>query len=439
MKKGTIRLPERLRAISELIPEGAFVADIGTDHGILPVYLAQSGRTRHIIASDIGAGPLSSARRTAEKHGVGDMIRFVAAPGLEGVGETEADTIVISGMGGETIAGILMGAPWTKHRGVRLILQPQTKIGVLYDFLRENGYHIINAGPARDRGRRYTIILAEGRREKSKGDLKMPTVKEVNEFIFSIAPLEMKADFDNVGFLVGQGNSDASRIMVCLDITNDVISEALEIGAELIVSHHPMFLSLKSVTDTDTTGGKILRMITGGISAICMHTNLDAAKGGINDVLAVAVGISRDGAEAELLSDDKQLPSGEPFSYGRVGCLKHPLPLPEYLEMLKTNLKTDGLRYYDAGREVFKVGIVSGSGGDEFHHAKKHACDTFVTADIKYSVFLEAKELGINLIDAGHFSTENVISDVLAQKLRTAFPTTEVKVSKKQNQTVRFF
>ena len=265
----------------------------------------------------------------------------------------------------------------------------------------------------------------------------MPTVNDVNDYLFSIAPLEMKAGFDNVGFLVGCGEASVSKILVSLDITNDVISEALETGASLIVSHHPMFFSLKSVTDTDTTGKKIVRMLTGGLSAICMHTNLDAARGGVNDELAIAVGIIDSGEEAELLSETVQPPSKD--LYGRFGYLENPCKLSEYLEFLKNALNTDGMRYYDAGWEVYKVAIVGGSGGDEFDFAVKCGCDTFISADIKYHIFLEAKERGINLIDADHFCTENVVTRVLASKLRAAFPGTEVNVSERHTQTVRFF
>jgi len=200
-----------------------------------------------------------------------------------------------------------------------------------------------------------------------------------------------------------------------------------------------MFFSLKRVTDEDIIGDRIIQMLSGGISAICMHTNLDAARGGINDELAVAVGIIDAGEKPELLSEEDLLPSGEAFSYGRVGYLKIPCSLQEYLEMLKKALKTDGLRYYDAGCEVYKVAIVSGSGGDKFDHAIRHGCDTFVTADIKYDVFLSAKELGINLIDGDHFCTENVVTDALAEKLRAAFPIAQVSVSKKHKQTVKFY
>ena len=266
----------------------------------------------------------------------------------------------------------------------------------------------------------------------------MPTVNEIYEYLSIIAPIGLKMEDDNVGFLVGCAGADASKILVSLDITNDVITEALDMGAGLIVSHHPLFFSLKSVTDADVAGKKVARLLAGGVSAICMHTNLDAARGGVNDALAAAAGIADD-EEAGFLAEHGRLETGEAFSYGRVGYLKNPLGMIDYLEKLKKALDADGLRYYDAGREVNKVAVVGGSGGDEFKHAVKQGCDTFVTADIKYHLFLEAKESGVNLIDGGHFCTENLVTDVLAGKLQAAFPGAEVRISEKHGQTVKFF
>ena len=268
----------------------------------------------------------------------------------------------------------------------------------------------------------------------------MPTVIDVYEYLNSIAPVEMKMDFDNVGFLVGFEKADASKILVSLDITHDVISEAIELGTGLIVSHHPLFFSLKNVTDSDTTGSKVVRLLSDDISAICMHTNLDAARGGTGDALAEAAGIAGEGREAELLSEDGFTGTpGEAYSYGRVGYLKKPCSLGEYLGILKKSLKTNGLRYYDAGLDVYRVAVVGGSGGSELHHAIRHGCDTFVTADVKYDVFLEAKERGINLIDGDHYCTENLVTGVIAEKLRLAFPEAKVTLSEKHTQAARFF
>ena len=153
-------LSERLRTIAGFIEEGSDVADIGTGHGHLPVYLAQKGLARRIFASDVSVDSLEAARVASVKYGVEDRIKFIASPGLTGLSESDADTIVLSGMGGETISHILADAPWTKRCGIRLILQPQTKIGKLCFWLRENGYIIKDAELTRDKGRFYIVILS---------------------------------------------------------------------------------------------------------------------------------------------------------------------------------------------------------------------------------------------------------------------------------------
>ena len=152
------KLKARLQAVASFIEDGASVVDVGTDHGYLPVYLAQNGLARRIIASDSSAMSLESARRSAAKYGVTEAISFIAAPGLSGVGEEDADTVVIAGVGGETIVGILEDAPHIK-RGIRFILQPQTKIELLRRWLQDNGYHIAEEKQASDRGREYTVLL----------------------------------------------------------------------------------------------------------------------------------------------------------------------------------------------------------------------------------------------------------------------------------------
>ena len=255
----------------------------------------------------------------------------------------------------------------------------------------------------------------------------------------SIAPEKLAGKNDNVGFLVGAGCTPVKKLLVALDVTSGVIAEALDTGAELIVAHHPMFFSLSSVTDANITGKKIISMLAGGVSAICMHTNLDAASGGVNDALAVAVGIADSGIDIQPLSDYDSLPGGENESYGKVGYLKIACSLHEYLKFLKTALDANGLRYYDAGRDVYKVALASGAGGVDWPNAVKSGCDTFITADIKYHLFLEAMEMGINLIDGGHFCTENVVSRVLVEKLGAAFPDIDVALSKTHKQVIRFY
>ncbi len=158
MKK--LVLSERLRTAAQYIERNSAVADIGTDHGYIPVFLALNNLARLIIAADLKIGPLARARASAEEYGVSNQIEFVQTDGLDGLEARGIDTIVIAGMGGETIAAILGKARWTKTARVRLVLQPQSKLSVLTDWLFNNGYEITDASLALSDGRIYTIILA---------------------------------------------------------------------------------------------------------------------------------------------------------------------------------------------------------------------------------------------------------------------------------------
>lgn len=263
----------------------------------------------------------------------------------------------------------------------------------------------------------------------------MATVNEIFELLNKFAPIERKMDFDNVGFLVGSGETEVTKILTALDITEDVVQEAIDIGAQLIVSHHPMFFSLKSVNDGDAIGRKIVKLIRNGISAICMHTNLDAADGGVNDALACTVGLN----DIELLAVEGTDSNGNDYCCGRIGVLRQKTDMASFMETVKAALNTSGLRYYDSGREVNKVAVVGGSGGSYLELAYKQDCDTLLTADIKYDVFLQAKEMGMNVIDGDHFCTENVVIPVVRRLLEMSFPDVDTVVSKVHCQTVKFF
>jgi len=152
-----IKLTQRLEAIKNRIKPDGRVIDVGTDHGMLPVYLIERGLARHVTATDINPDPLDKARKLAAEHGLTDSIDFVLTDGLVGV-SPDADTVVIAGMGGETMIGILAAAPWLRGRGVQLILQPQSKQRELTVWLGENGYNIIGGSLVRERDKYYVII-----------------------------------------------------------------------------------------------------------------------------------------------------------------------------------------------------------------------------------------------------------------------------------------
>lgn len=249
----------------------------------------------------------------------------------------------------------------------------------------------------------------------------MVTAKDILKNLCAQAPLELQLGFDNSGFLFGRETAAVAKALLALDVTSAVVDEAIEQGAELIISHHPLIFSpLKSVTDE-----KLLRLAQHQIGVISMHTNLDIAQGGVNDALMAALG-----AQVQGVLDE--------YGCGRVGRLDKAMPMEEFLPFCKAVLKTAGLRYYDSGRQVSKLAVMGGSGGDSLETAYRLGCDTYLTADIKYHQFLEAQELGINLIDGDHFCTENLVIPVLVQRLRAAFPETEFNISKRHHQVIRF-
>lgn len=263
----------------------------------------------------------------------------------------------------------------------------------------------------------------------------MTATAEILSFLETIAPTKTKLSFDNVGLLAGERYKKVTKVLAALDITEDVIAEAEELGAELIVAHHPLiFTPLKRVTDEDQEGRLVIRLIRSGICVICMHTNLDVASSGVNDALAQRLGI----CNAEILHTEGISPEGVPYGLGRIGTLQEPVSLETFCLRAKEALGCGGLRCYEAGRPAFRIGAGGGACGDLLEEAAVRGCDTFLTADVKYSVFLEAAALGVNLVDAGHYPTEDVVVPVLVRRMGEAFPGLEVKKSLRHREIIRY-
>lgn len=255
----------------------------------------------------------------------------------------------------------------------------------------------------------------------------MATVNEIYHYLDGRAPFSLQMDFDNSGFLVGRGEKPVQRIMVALDITQEVVEEAIQSECELIVSHHPViFRPAKSITDESLVGKCLLTLVENHVAAICAHTNLDVVERGVNDALAHALKLS----QVELLHQDGTDPYGRPYGIGRMGIVTGFVDAREFAAFVQKQLGAEGLRLEDAGRPVRKVAVGGGACGEYMMEASRKGCDTFVTADVKYNTFLDARSLGLNLIDGGHFSTENVVCPILAQWITEGFPEVEVIISK---------
>lgn len=243
--------------------------------------------------------------------------------------------------------------------------------------------------------------------------MKTLTVQDVYETMDQLYPFATQMGFDNAGFLVGDGETEVKHILVALDITTAVIEEAIEQHCQLIITHHPvLFTPLKTLVAQNPTERMIMKLVSHNISVISAHTNLDRSGQGVNYHLAKRLGL-KDGTFVVEEGVDKH---GNPFGLGFMGTVPE-TTATHFASFVAKELGSLGLRLEDAGRPVHKVAVGGGSCGSMIGDVAKRGCDTFVTGDVKYDQFLDARERGINLIDAGHFPTEQVVCLPLAETL----------------------
>ncbi len=254
-----------------------------------------------------------------------------------------------------------------------------------------------------------------------------------NDFIKTIAPEEMAFDWDHVGLLCGRADRAVTRVLVALDPFEPVCEEAAALGCQLLVTHHPAIWELKAVNDASPAGRALLQLIENGISAINAHTNLDCAPGGVNDCLAAKLGLHNISVP-EPLGTDAQ---GRCYGLLRTGELA-PVAPEAFASHVKTALGCEGVRFVPGARPVRRVAVGGGSCGDALSRVAAMGCDAFVTADCKYNTFADAQALGLTLVDAGHFETENPVCAYLAAALRGQFPQIEVILSKNHRDCIKF-
>lgn len=262
----------------------------------------------------------------------------------------------------------------------------------------------------------------------------MISVKDVLDLIEKLAPSYMKESWDRVGLNCGHLDRPVRKILVALDPFKEVCEEAAEMEADLLITHHALIWTPGFITDLDEQGRNTLFLIEHNIACINAHTNLDRAPGGVNDVLASKLGLS----DISVIDPKGEDSEGRLWGLLRMGTTEQ-TPLSEYLFHIKNQLGCDGLRYVDVGKPVQKVAVGGGACASEISRAATAGCDTFVTADVRYNQFWDAFNLGINLVDAGHFYTENPVCVYLAEKIREAFPEVSVSMSAWHMDCAKFF
>lgn len=241
------------------------------------------------------------------------------------------------------------------------------------------------------------------------------TVHELYQKLSERIPRELSCAWDNDGLMCcPDGDAEVRRVLVTLDVTEAAVRAAKERDYDLIVSHHPMiFKGLKAVNDENFIAAKTIDLIRNGISVMSFHTRLDAVAGGVNDVLAALLGLQN------------AVPFGEE-AIGRIGTLPEAMDQKAFAERVKTVLNAPVVLLSDAGVPVRRVAVLGGGGDDDVAAAHKAGVDTYVTGELKYHSLVDAPEEGMNLIEAGHFHTENPVCETLREWLLAMDPSLTV-------------
>lgn len=474
-------LDNRLKKIAELVSGEGIAVDVGTDHAYLAAELVKSGKCSKVIASDVKEGPLEAARNTVEKYGVKDSVELVLSDGLDDVDLNGVSDIIIAGMGGETIADIMerVAKSGRANEETSWIIQPMTKPEILRKKLYEIGFviwddiiveegdklynvmkaeydpnilfeftetesligHINEEEPVSrkylDREAERCLRVAESLRKagktgeaihyeaisaKLKNGIGTENVSDIIGFLDSLYPFRIQEKWDNSGYLVECPLEECRRILLALDITNEVVDEAFKKNADLIISHHPViFEPRKRLMKNDP----VYRLITDGIGAVCLHTNLDIAKGGTNGVI-----LSKLSEKFGTVGDPEPFEElGGENSLGWIITLEQEVSARQLAEVCKEVFGCEFVRLSKRTGEIKRIAFCSGSGGSMLGEALEKGCDALITGDVKHDVWIDANNSNIAVLDCGHFHTENIVLWELRRVLEEKFPQLDIEIA----------
>lgn len=233
----------------------------------------------------------------------------------------------------------------------------------------------------------------------------------------TIAPRELEEEWDNGGFQINMGNKEVNKILISLEITGDVIREAVDSGVDFIVTHHPLLFKKIDVVDASAvTGNYVIKLIQYGISVYSAHTSFDNVFGGNNDYLADLLGLQK------VRKLKVWTPTGDKELIGRMGTFEEPCCLREAADKTEKVIKLkEHVRIVGDPEQIIEtVAVCTGAGGDSIDAVIRNKCDLYITGDVRHHEAQIAKEMGLCLIDAGHYGTEYFFTENFANQLRKA-------------------
>lgn len=252
--------------------------------------------------------------------------------------------------------------------------------------------------------------------------------REITEVIEKDYPKSCAEDWDNVGLLAGDENTEVKDILVSLDATDEVVEQAVSKKVQMLITHHPLiFGSVKQINNSSVVGRRLLKLIGNGIAYYAMHTNFDIR--GMAKLNEEQIGLVNTNVLLETGEED-----GVPEGIGRVGELPEPMNYNALAGLVKKSLGIDSVRCYGYGDPVIKrVAVSGGSGKSVVSCALNAGAQVLITGDIDYHTGIDAAADGLYIIDAGHFGTEYVFMEYMTQKLKKMFPECNI-VKAEQNQ-----
>lgn len=259
-------------------------------------------------------------------------------------------------------------------------------------------------------------------------------IKEVVDYLDEMFRPELQEDYDNSGFLVGKGEADCTGVLVALDLTDGVLAEALAMGANLIVTHHPLiFGGVNRITDRNDSGRLLLKLICSGVAVYAAHTNLDNLPWGVNGALGERLGLT--GCHTLKPLDCRDIEAGA----GMVGELATGESLSDFLLRVKSTLGLSTLRYAGGQgvKAVKRVAFCGGSGAFLIGDALAARADIYLTADLKYHDFQRATAT-MALADIGHYESEQFAKDIIFRVISGKFSNFACRISEKQGSIVSY-
>ncbi len=259
------------------------------------------------------------------------------------------------------------------------------------------------------------------------------TIRRIVEALETLAPLPLQEDYDNAGLQVGLIDDEVTGVLLCLDITEGIVDEAVRKGCNLVVSHHPLiFKPLKRISGETYQQRCVMKAILGGVTLYSAHTNLDNAEDGVNYRIASLVGLK----DLEWL-EEKPVTAGRACGSGVIGDLPAPMDAAAFLRSLKDSFDVECLMHTDpAGVTVRRVALCGGAGSFLMEAARAKGADCFITGEMSYHRFFDAE--GMLLVAMGHFQSERFTPDLLRDFLAGRFPGLRLEMTETDTNPIKY-